>query len=265
MRGSGESGGAAVEAAIILPAMLVLLLCAIQIAQLQQARVMAEYAAFNAARAGIVQNGNNGADGTSGPMHDAAVLSILPTWGRTDGFTALGRTWADFRVRDAVLRAFGLPQVKVYVLSPHKQDFPRFGQHLDRQELDFDDVRPQAAEAALLSIQVRYLYELRVPFANKLIQTIWLASHVGPGRARALEGWTGWDLSSPRATVPNGRDAVELSRALALAGHVDDGTPDGINLGALTLAGNQGRYFLPIQAWYTMRMQSNPFAKWSAP
>src|SRR5438105_32717 len=80
MRGSGESGGAAVEAAIILPALLVLLLCAIQIAQLQQARVMAEYAAFNAARAGIVQNGNNGADGTSGPMHDAAVLSILPTF-----------------------------------------------------------------------------------------------------------------------------------------------------------------------------------------
>ena len=46
---------------------------------------------------------------------------------------------------------------------------------------------------------------------------------------------------------------------------MDDGTPDGINLGALTLAGNQGRHFLPIQAWYTMRMQSNPFAKWSAP
>ena len=144
MRGSGESGGAAVEAAIILPAMLVLLLCAIQIAQLQQARVMAEYAAFNAARAGIVQNGNNGADGTSGPMHDAAVLSILPTYGRTDGFTA-------------------------------------------------------------------------------------------------------------------------LTRALALGVQVEDGTPDGISLGALALAGNQGRYFLPIQACYTMRMQSNPFAKWAAP
>src|SRR5438105_4345009 len=189
MRGSGESGGAAVEAAIILPAMLVLLLCAIQIAQLQQARVMAEYAAFNAARAGIVQNGNNGADGTSGPMHDAAVLSI----------------------------------------------------------------------------QVRYLYELRVPFANKLLQTIWLASHVGLGRARALEGWTGWDLSSPKAVVPGGPDAVALTRALALGGQVEDGTPDGISLGALALAGNQGRYFLPIQAWYTMRLQSNPFAKWAAP
>src|SRR5438445_167977 len=139
MRGSGESGGAAVEAAIILPAMLVLLLCAIQIAQLQQARVMAEYAAFNAARAGIVQNGNNGA------------------------------------------------------------------------------------------------------------------------------GWTSWDLSSPKAVVPGGPDAVALTRALALGGQVEDGTPDGISLGALALAGNQGRYFLPIQAWYTMRLQSNPFAKWAAP
>ena len=71
---------------------------------------------------------------------------------------------------------------------------------------------------------------MKVPFANKLIQTIWLASHVGLRRARALEGWTGWDLSSPKAVVPSGPDAVALTRVLALAGHVEDGTPDGINL-----------------------------------
>src|SRR5216683_2714897 len=81
----GEGGQAVVEAAFVLPLTVVLILCTIQIAQLQQARVLVEYAAFNAARAGIVQNGNDGSDGTSGPMHDAAIS------------TASGSTWADRR------------------------------------------------------------------------------------------------------------------------------------------------------------------------
>src|SRR5216683_912487 len=71
----GEGGQAVVEAAFVLPLTVVLILCTIQIAQLQQARVLVEYAAFNAARAGIVQNGNDGSDGTAGPMHDAAATS----------------------------------------------------------------------------------------------------------------------------------------------------------------------------------------------
>ena len=261
----GESGQAVVEAAIVLPATVVLILCAIQIAQLQQARVLVEYAAFNAARTGVVQNGNNDKDGTAGPMHDAAALSLLPSYGRTDGFAALSRTWGEFHARELLLRAFQLPVVQVFVLNPRRGDFPRFGQHLNGQELDFDDVRPQAVDANLLSIQVRCLYELRVPFANKLIQTIWLASHTGRGNARALDAWTGWDLSSPKAFAPRGPDAVTLSRALALGGRVDDGTPGGINLAALTLAGNAGRYFLPVQAFHTMRLQSNAFLRWAAP
>jgi hypothetical protein len=222
----GESGQAMVEAAIILPAMLVVILCAIQLAQLQQARLMVEYAAFNAARAGVVRNGNNGSDGTSGPMHDAAALSVLPSYGRTDGWSALTRTWADFQLREPLLRAVQLPLVQVLVLGPRRADFQRFGQHLAGREIDFDDVRPEAADANLLSIRVRYLYELRVPFANKLLQTIWLASRVGRGT---------------------------------------DGSAGALNLASLALAGKQGRYYLPVQAWYTMRMQSNAFARWAAP
>ncbi|HYZ90356.1 MAG TPA: TadE family protein [Myxococcales bacterium] len=216
----GESGQAVLEAAIVLPLCLALILCAIQLAQLQQARVLLEYAAFNAARAGIVHDGENDARGTAGPMHDAAALSLLPSFGRTDGFAAVTRTWAQFRAREAMLTATRLPLLQVSVLNPRRADFARLGEHLDGQEIDFDDVRPQAADANLLSIDVRYLYELRVPFANQLIQGAWL---LRPASATA-----------------------------------DDRA-------ALALLGRQGRYFVPVHAFYTMRMQSNPFLRWAAP
>src|SRR5437762_7853682 len=130
----GEGGQAMVEAAFVLPLTVALILCTIQITQLQQARVLVEYAAFNAARVGVVQNGNAGTDGATGPMHDAAALSLLPAQGRTDGI-ALAQTWARFRAREVALRALGLPVVQVTVLNPRRADFHRFGQHLGGQEI----------------------------------------------------------------------------------------------------------------------------------
>src|SRR5438309_2230534 len=112
----GEEGQAIVEAAIVLPAIVFLLLLTIQLTQLQQARIMCEYAAFAAARTGIVQNGNNGgSNGFDGPMHDAAVMAILPTFGRTDGWTHLLQTQVKFKAQDLLLRPFGLSQVRVFV------------------------------------------------------------------------------------------------------------------------------------------------------
>jgi len=254
----GEDGQALVEAAVILPAFVFLLLVAIQLTQLQEARLFAEAAAFAAARAGIVLNGNAGKDGTDGPMRDAAALAILPSFGRTDSFERLTATLARFEAQQRTLRPFGLSQVRVYVHNPVAADFDTFGQHLNRQELDFDDLRPAASEAALLSIQVRYLYELRVPFANRMIQTLWLAARTG-----ALRAWSGWDWTGPR--LGDGSDAVAVSRALAASRTVGDGTPEGIRLGALVAAAAAGRHFLPLQAFWTMRMQSDPYRRWARP
>lgn len=257
----GEKGQAVVEAAVVLPAVIFLLLLTIQLTQLQQARIMAEYAAFAAARTGIVMNGDNGSsNGFDGPMHRAAVLAVLPSFGRTDSWTNIAATLARFTAQDALLRPFGLSQVRVYVHNPVARDFSTLGQHLNGQELDFDDVRPQAAEATLLSLQIRYLYELRVPFANKFIQTIWLAS-----RAGVLGSWGGFDWSSPRFGPANGPDAVAISRAMAASRVVPDGTPEGIKLAGLIAAGAANRFFLPVEAFYTMRMQSNPYLKWAHP
>jgi len=99
-----------------------------------------------------------------------------------------------------------------------------------------------------------------VPFANKLIQTIWLASHAG-----LLRAWEGSDWTSPRLGTQTGPDAVAISRAASLGRTVADGTPEGIRLAGLVAAGALNRYYLPVEAWYTMRMQSNPYLKWAHP
>jgi hypothetical protein len=255
-------GQAVVEAAIMLPAMVFLMLVTIQLTMLQQARLMADYAAYAAARTGIVQNGNNGTTtrGTDGPMHAAAVLAILPTYGRTDSFTALALAQTRFAADDALLSGFGLTQVRVFVLNPTKADFTSWGGHLNGQEIDFDDVRPGATDATLLSLQVRYLYELRVPFANYMIQSIWMAARVG-----LLNAWRGYDWTSPRLGTNSGGDAIGTSRAASAGVIVQDGTPEGIPLASLYAAGLARRYYMPVEAYYTMRMQSNPYLKWAHP
>jgi len=247
-----EEGQALAEAAIVLPAMVFLLLVAVQLTQLQQARILAESAAFAAARAGIVFNGD------PGKMADAASFAVLLDFGRTDSLAAIARTRLRFEAERAVLERFGLAPLRVLVHDPVAAGFRAYGEHLDGQEIDFDDVRPGATEATLLSVQIRYLYELRVPFANKLIQTIWMAAKAG-----LLRAWQGWDLASPRLGRQAGPDAVAAARVAAVRTTVPDGTPEGIRLAALSTAGRAGRYYLPVQAFYTMRMQSNPFLKWA--
>ena len=115
-----------------------------------------------------------------------------------------------------MLAPFGLQPLRIDVHSPVAADFAKYGQHLNGKELDFDDVRPGATEATLLSLDLRYLYELRVPLANKVIHAAWMALQRDRG---ALTGLIG--------------------------------------------AARGGRYYLPLQAFYTLRMQSNPYLKWA--
>jgi hypothetical protein len=129
---------------------------------------------------------------------------------------AIAKTLVRFEAEEAVLAPLGLQQLRVEVHNPIAADFAKYGQHLNGKELDFDDVRPGATEAALLSLQLRYLYELKVPLANKVIQAAWITAQ-----------------------------------------------RDGSALRGLLAAARAGRYYLPLQAFYTMRMQSNPYLKWA--
>ena len=68
-----DSGQAAVESALTLPLVIFLVLGSLQLFLLLQAKVMAQYAVFQANRVGSVTNGR------CGPMVQAAMLALTPT------------------------------------------------------------------------------------------------------------------------------------------------------------------------------------------
>jgi hypothetical protein len=200
-----------------MPLMVFFALGLVQLTMLQQAKLFTEYAAYQAARAGIVWNGSNER------MHDAALLALAPTLGRTDDlakFTAtLGRAQRD----DAAMqRLHGL--VRVDTLGPAAS------READWKELDFDQ------DGVDLQLRLRYWYELRIPFAGWIVFISWLASNGDV----ALHG-------------PIDRPALP-SREFGNLDH-----PELVALWAL--AGG-GRYFVPLSATYSMRMQSNFHRKW---
>ena len=209
----GEDGQALVEAALVLPSMVLLLLGLVQLTLIQHARIAAEYAAFAAARAGVVMNGD------PAKRRAAAAIAVLPAFSDARSLPAMARSLLRLRGEEAALAPFGIEPMRVEVHSPVAADFPRYGQHLAGQELDFDDVRPDAAEATLLSLRVRYLYELKVPFANQAVHKAWLLARMAAG--------------------------------------------DGASVAPLAAAARAHRYFVPLSAFQTMRMQSNPYRKWA--
>jgi len=83
-----EAGQALVETAILMPVMIFVVLGALQVMLIEHGRVMTEYAAYNAARAGIVHNGNWNV------MRNAALISALPLYQRTDDPAHFLVAWA---------------------------------------------------------------------------------------------------------------------------------------------------------------------------
>ena len=73
-RARQEEGQAMVESAVVIPLMVFLILGIIQLVMMQHAKIMTEYAAFNAARAGVVWNADRII------MENAAIISLMPTY-----------------------------------------------------------------------------------------------------------------------------------------------------------------------------------------
>jgi hypothetical protein len=246
---TAESGQAVVEAAIVMPAMVFLILVLLQLTMVQHARIMTDYAAYCAARAGIVYNADNTA------MQQAATIALLPTLGRTDNLAAFTQTAGGVMLmrREVPYRTpFGLPIVRVTTLSPKPADFnATLTRHTGGREIDFDDVRPAAARPNQLQIEVKYFYRMKVPFANKMLQTLYFASRP---RTYMLNRMSGMDVTRPEIF---GRPAT----GLAEAAFVGSGTPDAARiLAARRAAGARtGGFYMPLTATYTMRMQSNAF------
>ncbi len=245
----------AVEAAIVLPLVLFLLLGAVQLHFLHQARVLASYAAYRAARAGAL----HGAD--PGAMEAAALSVLVPASGTPEGGITLVRPVErgdayGRRLTELSSGIGGLPVVEVRICGPLRGDFDgtvvaerpdgegtlRLPVAIDG-EVDFDDPRrvtdssdawnPAATgdeaverfQRGLLRVQVTWYHALTVPFAADVIHAIW--------RAKPLAAVLGMGRRVDRDDGSAGEDA-------AIAG----------------LAARRV-FVLPIRAEGAMRMQSN--------
>jgi hypothetical protein len=296
-----EGGQALVEAAIVMPLMTFLVLGVIQLVMVQHAKIMTEYAAFTAARAGIVWNADPGI------MQSAAIISLMPTYegvfeegdlgnpmqmlkrivqraliyqvhrrlpeaiealrNGTDAIIdALGggssivsqrdklldavEKAADKALVNAINNALGGSSddmISIQIVEPQKS---QFGMRSD--EIDFDD--PANFEKSRLSIKVRYLYMMRVPFANWIIHQAWLAKEAGQQLYGAV--WNPQMGSGGR-----GETGFRNVNQVNLQGVTYNPSVTGNRRVLQTVAtlANQGVFMVPLYATYTMRMQSNPY------
>lgn len=247
-----ESGQAVVEAAIVLPLFIAAILGILQLALLQQARLLTEYAAFQAARAGVVWQGD------PRKMKDAAIFSLAPTACPTKvpavGALCAGRKtdseWARQAAAIAALQALSqadeliFPGVHVHILNPW---WPAHGDlfkvGLGQDELDFDtlpanglssnaDEAARVRSANILTLQVQYWFELKIPFVDRMIWEAW----------RLLRKAKGFDDDEI-----NRGDGYRLVR---------DESFFAATAAAAAPIGSRA-YFIPLVAHHSMRMQSN--------
>jgi hypothetical protein len=268
----GDEGQAMVEAALVLPLMTFLVVGVIQLVMIQHARVLTEYAAFQATRAGVVHNAD------PKYMLNAALISVLPTMGATDTmigerdpFTGRRRpgileVWAKAKL---LLFFSGEVQCGIASLQHYLQGLaadipflnipaftPRVGlvnierinpkqTDLPEAELDFDCIEgtcqgiaaARARELNRLSIRLRYNFRMRVPFASQFIHDMWLA------------GVMGRRIDNRLNPVQDQFEVFGQRRVLSLR--------ERIEFAVLRLLADGGMYFIPIDTTYAMHMQSN--------
>lgn len=286
-----------------MPLMVFLCLGIIQLTMIEQAKIMTEYAAYNAARAGIVWNGSNER------MHDAAIFSLLPTMGDTHDLPSLAWTWAKAQTWDTALASLMiggaagtipdtfrgnnlLGQVRIDTVSPSwwsgVYNIWKLPKGAGWEELDFDgpagypevtgmekkfakffdlsipdDDEEQYRKATVLQIRVRYWYNMRIPFANWVIFTAWFAANEGTQLYGAIDRPT-VDKGNMMADGNLGNlgqsgKGIKTQRGYDTVYPTEMGILWMISKGVPILG---KRYYLPLSATYSMRMQSNFYRKW---
>lgn len=236
--GGRESGQAAVEAAIVLPLFVFLILGTLQLGLMHQARLITKYAAYKAVRAGSLHNAQKQA------MERAALSVLLPLLSRdasggeyiktVNNATDFQNKWTSLPglKTNKMPDADGLPFVEVTVCGPTTKE-------VSGTELDFDDPRTAASATwkdshrTKLRIQLAFNYRMPIPFANWVIH------------AAAFNREIPWLM----------RMGEKASKAPGQFGSTKS------MQSKYEAAAKKGLYILPIRAAYTMRMQSNVFVK----
>jgi len=141
-----QRGQAAVETAIVMPLFVFLVLGIIQLSLMHQARSITKYAAFMAARAGVMNSAEPNA------METAAWNVLQPLVKQGNG---------------------GQQHVQVVICAP-TQNMAQGAIRAGQQNLSFDDPRAPGEDFAAkkLAVQVTFYYPLFIPFADRIIHAI---------------------------------------------------------------------------------------------
>lgn len=177
MRLSGQS---MVEFIIVTPVMFLLVFGAIQFALLYQAKTTLNYATFEAARAGALNNAHIGA------MQNAFARAMAAMYMNIDDSPGVERTAnaRDF-VRTEISGSDSTPAFAEFqIINPAESSFADHGIDVDGScQIPSDNLMYRAAsvksgsnqtiqDANLLKLRVVYCYPLDVPFVNRMLTTI---------------------------------------------------------------------------------------------
>lgn len=253
MKRRARRGQVVVEAAIIMPVFVFLILGLLQMGLMHQARVMTKYAAYKAVRTGALRRGE------PDPMKRAALAVMLPMLGRasasgapyrTDDVGGYNMAWASMKTGSQQCSGACREFVEVTVCNPTrnqanvKNDFddPRkaMGQSKSASPPPPEDGETGAAptadanfgwqgfNATKLQVQITTYYRMYIPFANWMVWRLAVGKEDGSPKKMRHLGWK-----------------------------ADPNAPTASTLNSLMGAANNRIYIMPIRANYAMRMQSN--------
>jgi hypothetical protein len=183
---SDQSGQVEVETAVVLPVAVFLLLGLIQLGLLHQARIMTEYAAYRATRAGALYNLDKG------KMKAAAIGALLPILSYDNGGAeVLSRTdsasrWAQkyIKPRFKFNRMMDVPwmnYVEVIICEPLRSDVSGLTYDSDDGKLvpfDNPEVAGGSGKKTKIRAELVLNYRLIIPFADWVIYRMWKGKEI---------------------------------------------------------------------------------------
>jgi hypothetical protein len=236
----GERGQAAVEAALTLPLTIFLILGSLQLFMMLQGRIMSEYAAFEAVRAGSRYHGD------CKPMTHAVLAALLPSvvpyLGRgTPGSSPAEKLAMAWRQRVGDTQD---PDPRYLPGVDGRHDGPIFwlvreqplASAVPGPEDPYFDA-PSSTDIKRLEVRLIYWFPLKIPFADWVMSRLLLAhyglrDYVGANPLMLAEKSVGWTAGKSPPSLDAEIRGEFMSR-----------------LGA-------GQYVFPIQATSGMRMMT---------
>ncbi len=212
-----EKGQVLVESALVMPLMIFFTLGILQMILIQHARILADYSAYAAARAGVVNSGN------PVPMKAAANIAVLPAIARTNDFGSFVTAYLWYLGKQAAIDLIGgvteaaeenigglasqvIGSLGVLLLTQLGPNFvPTFAQvyiasnHTfnAKGEVDFDTLIDPSDQAGIsnsvMTVTVSFNYLLQIPFANAVLFEAWVATEIGQQLTGAI-----WNAQTKR-------------------------------------------------------------------